>query len=72
MKNCLVTNTSPPLAALRDTASTNVVIKNEDPISEATYKFSPSSLPPAAIAANTSGAPLPKASKVTPASDSEH
>ena len=28
--------------------------------------------PPAAIAENTSGAPLPKASSVTPANDSEH
>jgi len=47
-------------------------MKKDEPIREATYKFRPFSSPPAAIAAKTSGAPLPRAKRVTPARDSEH
>lgn len=47
-------------------------MKNDEPIKEATCKLRPFSSPPAAIAANTSGAPLPRAKRVTPARDSEH
>ena len=50
---------------------TTVMMKKEEPIKEDTCKLRPDSSPPAAIAANTSGAPLPSASKVTPAMDSE-
>ena len=53
---------------------TTVVIKSTEPIRPLTARlislFSPES-PPAAIAEKTSGAPLPRASKVTPAIDSE-
>ena len=47
-------------------------MKNEEPINEETCKLSPSSSPPAAIDEKISGAPLPRANRVTPASDSEH
>lgn len=52
------------------TANINMLL----PTRELTYRMMPPSSAPysAAMAANTSGAPLPKASKVTPASDCEH
>lgn len=58
-------------AARRDTPITKLTMKKDEPISEATCKFKPFSSPPAAIAAKTSGAPFPKAKRVTPARDSE-
>ena len=51
---------------------TKLTMKNEEPISDATCRFKPPSSPPAAMAAKTSGAPFPRARRVTPASDSEH
>ena len=57
------------------TNMTTVVMKKELPMRLLTMrKISPFSgeSPAAAIAENTSGAPFPKASNVTPASDSEH
>ena len=53
---------------------TTEVIKKAEPIKQLTVKvMSPPSPPlPADIAAKTSGAPLPRARRVTPANDSEH
>lgn len=74
-KNLFVTLTFLLSATFTTNAMTTVVMKKTDPISPLTANmtslFSPES-PPAAIAENTSGAPFPSASKVTPAIDSEH
>lgn len=52
------------------TADTMPDINNPPPINDPTARNIPSSSPEAAMAVITSGAPFPKASKVTPASDS--
>lgn len=72
MKKFLVTLICLSGAALNERPITKLTMKKEEPIKEATCKFRPDSSPPAAIAANTSGAPLPRANRVTPARDSEH
>lgn len=72
MKKFLVTCILRSGAALSETPITTVTMKKDEPINDATCRFKPPSSPPAAIAAKTSGAPLPKANRVTPAIDSEH
>lgn len=73
-KNLLVTLIYSPLEAFTLKYMTTQVIKRAEPdraltISKRSLGSPP---PPAEMAANTSGAPFPRARSVTPARDSEH
>ena len=68
MKNVLFTSTDPFTPALVTRKMTTVVMKREDPNRGLIELIALSS--PEDIEENTSGAPFPKASRVTPARDS--